>query len=114
MFSEQVELRGHIIDSLILPKVLDEILSHGGNFRVLEVSIGKPDTAPSHVRVEISGPSTEVVHDIVGRLRHISEKEGIDVDDHALKLIARSATGMPQAMRLRSTTVESSSTCVTG
>jgi hypothetical protein len=28
MFSEQIELHGHIIDSLILPKVLDEILSH--------------------------------------------------------------------------------------
>src|SRR5712691_3156975 len=26
MFSEQVELRGHIIDSLILPKVLDDIV----------------------------------------------------------------------------------------
>jgi hypothetical protein len=29
MFSEQIELRGHIIDSLLLPKVLDEILIGG-------------------------------------------------------------------------------------
>src|ERR1700751_3078762 len=29
MFSETIELRGHIIDSLILPKVLDQILTHG-------------------------------------------------------------------------------------
>ena len=41
MFSEQIELRGHIIDSLILPKVLDEILSNGGSFTIREVDIGK-------------------------------------------------------------------------
>ena len=29
MFSQQIELRGHIIDSLILPKILDEILTNG-------------------------------------------------------------------------------------
>jgi hypothetical protein len=33
MFSEEIELRGHIIDSLILPKVLDEILSQGGQLK---------------------------------------------------------------------------------
>ena len=41
MFSETIELRGHIIDSLILPKVLDEILSRGANFKMLEVKIGE-------------------------------------------------------------------------
>ena len=29
-FVEEVELHGHIIDSLLLPKVLDLILTHGG------------------------------------------------------------------------------------
>jgi DNA polymerase III subunit gamma/tau len=33
------------------------------------------------------------VDKIVGRLRYICEKEGFDADDHALKLIARQATG---------------------
>src|SRR5256885_2053437 len=40
MFSETIELRGHIIDSLILPKVLDEILKGGGNFKIAQVKIG--------------------------------------------------------------------------
>ncbi|MEY2557917.1 MAG: bifunctional enzyme conserved region, partial [Verrucomicrobiota bacterium] len=34
MFSETVVLRGHIIDSLILPKVLDQILTQGGDFKI--------------------------------------------------------------------------------
>ncbi len=29
-FVEEVEVQGHIIDSLLLPKILDEILTHGG------------------------------------------------------------------------------------
>ena len=41
MFSETIELRGHIIDSLILPKVLDEILRAGGNFKIREIKIGE-------------------------------------------------------------------------
>ncbi len=69
MFSEQIELHGHIIDSLILPKVLDEILSHGGEFRILEIRIGQQRTDPSYARVEVSGPSPVVVDDLVRRLR---------------------------------------------
>ena len=41
MFSEQIELRGHIIDSLLLPKVLDEILTCGGSFTIREIKIGR-------------------------------------------------------------------------
>ena len=69
MFSEQIELRGHIIDSLILPKVLDQILSHGGDFKIQEIRIGQQRTDPSYARVEVSGPSPEVVDDLVRRLR---------------------------------------------
>jgi lysine-ketoglutarate reductase/saccharopine dehydrogenase-like protein (TIGR00300 family) len=69
MFSQEIELRGHIIDSLILPKVLDEILSHGGNFKIRQVQIGRQRTDPSHARIEIFGPSPEAVDDLVRRLR---------------------------------------------
>ena len=41
MFSETVVLRGHIIDSLILPKVLDQILTQGGDFKIGEIKIGQ-------------------------------------------------------------------------
>ena len=41
MFSETIELRGHIIDSLILPKVLDQILTHGAHFKIGEIMIGQ-------------------------------------------------------------------------
>src|SRR6516165_2521191 len=69
MFSEQIELRGHIIDSLTLPKVLDEILTNGGTFTIREVKIGKQRHDPSYACIEVFGPSPEVVDDVVRRLR---------------------------------------------
>src|ERR1051325_2824505 len=69
MFSEQIELRGHIIDSLTLPKVLDEILTNGGAFNIREVKIGNQRHDPSYARIDVFGPSPQVVDDVVRRLR---------------------------------------------
>src|SRR5881397_2052306 len=69
MFSEQIELRGHIIDSLTLPKVLDEILTNGGTFTIREVKIGGQRHDPSYACIDVFGPSPEVVDNIVRRLR---------------------------------------------
>jgi lysine-ketoglutarate reductase/saccharopine dehydrogenase-like protein (TIGR00300 family) len=69
MFSETVVLRGHIIDSLILPKVLDQILTQGGDFKIGEIKIGQNRVDQSYARIEVSGPTHEVLDDIVLRLR---------------------------------------------
>ena len=69
MFSEQIELRGHIIDSLILPKVLDEILTAGGTFTIRQIQIGKHRTDPSYACIDVFGPSSDKVDGIVRRLR---------------------------------------------
>jgi lysine-ketoglutarate reductase/saccharopine dehydrogenase-like protein (TIGR00300 family) len=69
MFSETVELRGHIIDSLILPKVLDTILTGGGSFKIGEVKIGQKRADQSYARVEVSAPSGEALDDLLVRLR---------------------------------------------
>ena len=69
MFSEQIELRGHIIDSLILPKVLDEILTNGGTFSIREINIGKQRHDASYACIDVFGPSPEIVDALVRRLR---------------------------------------------
>jgi lysine-ketoglutarate reductase/saccharopine dehydrogenase-like protein (TIGR00300 family) len=68
MFSETIELRGHIIDSLILPKVLDQILTHGGNFKIAEIKIGKKRADQSFARIEVSAPTSEALDELVLRL----------------------------------------------
>ncbi|HEV2804940.1 MAG TPA: TIGR00300 family protein [Chthoniobacterales bacterium] len=69
MFSETVILRGHIIDSLILPKVLDQILTQGGEFKIGEIRIGQNRVDQSFARIDVSAPTHESLDDIVLRLR---------------------------------------------
>lgn len=69
MPSEHVDLRGHIIDSLTLPKVLDEIMNHGGSFVIQEMKIGQRPEDPSHARIEVSAPSESELAVILQRIR---------------------------------------------
>jgi lysine-ketoglutarate reductase/saccharopine dehydrogenase-like protein (TIGR00300 family) len=69
MFSETIELRGHIIDSLILPKVLDQILTHGANFKITEIDIGKKRANQSFARIEVSAETTDALDELILRLR---------------------------------------------
>jgi lysine-ketoglutarate reductase/saccharopine dehydrogenase-like protein (TIGR00300 family) len=64
-FSEEVELCGHIVDSLLLPKVLDEIIAAGGEFDLQEVRIGHRRTDPSYARFRVSAPSAEQLERIL-------------------------------------------------
>src|SRR5262245_20066983 len=64
-FVEEVEIQGHIIDSLILPRVLDEILTHGGAYELKEIRVGQRQTDPSHARIEIRASSPEQLEEIL-------------------------------------------------
>ena len=63
--SEIVELRGHIIDSLLLPKILDEILTRGGSYVIKEIQVGQRPEDPSHALIEVQAPSAEIMETIL-------------------------------------------------
>src|ERR1043166_7026204 len=69
MVSETIELRGHIIDSLILPKVLDQILTHGANFKIGEIKIGERRADQSFARIEVSAETGDALDELMLRLR---------------------------------------------
>lgn len=65
-FVEEIELQGHIIDSLLLPKVLDEILTRGGTYTIKKIDLGKRQVDPSKAKIEIKADSQEQLDDILG------------------------------------------------
>jgi len=69
MASETIELRGHIIDSLILPKVLDQILTRGATFKITEIKIGQNRADQSFARIEVSAQTSEALDELILRLR---------------------------------------------
>src|ERR1700757_814610 len=64
-FVEQVELQGHIIDSLLLPKVLDEVLTRGGTYVLKDIRVGQRQTDPSYVRIEVRAPSAAALREVL-------------------------------------------------
>ena len=68
MFSEIIELRGHIIDSFTLPKVLDQIVTRGAVFNIVEFRIGQKRVDPSFARIEITAPSRSELDELIQRL----------------------------------------------
>jgi len=68
LIGEEVEVRGHIIDSLLLPKILDRILQMGGNFEIRECQIGARRVDPSYARILIRADDPEKLEEILGDL----------------------------------------------
>ena len=69
MPSEQVEVAGHIIDSLTLAKVLDVVLDAGADYRLVEVEIGKTNTDPSRARLEVSAADDAALASLLSELQ---------------------------------------------
>ncbi|MFO1019695.1 MAG: TIGR00300 family protein [Planctomycetales bacterium] len=64
-FHEEVEIAGHIIDSLLLPKVLDEIINLGGKFEILSLEVGQRRHQASRARLRIEADSAPQLEKIL-------------------------------------------------
>lgn len=62
---EFVEMNGHIVDSLLLPKVLDAILSRGGRYNIEQLRLGERQDSPSFARIEVRADTPELLDAIL-------------------------------------------------
>ncbi|HEV2583035.1 MAG TPA: TIGR00300 family protein [Ktedonobacteraceae bacterium] len=114
MPSEVIELRGHIIDSWILPRAWDTIMDRGGNFEVEEMQVGKHKTETSYVRLKIEAPDDETlelilseVQQLGGVLLHGNDVQTARVEqDGVLPAKFYSTTNLPTQVRLNGQWVE--------
>ena len=89
-FTEEVELAGHIIDSLLLPKVLDEIMSQGGRFEILKISVGQRRQDASACRLLVSADSEPSLEQI---LASIGKHGAVRIDAQDAQLVAADMDG---------------------
>ncbi len=82
-FEEEVELRGHIIDSLILPKVLDTITAGGGTFEIRQIAIGTGRNDPSYAVLKVCAATEEELGEI---LAQISDHGAVPTAGHDCRL----------------------------
>ncbi len=67
-FVEHVAMSGHIVDSLLLPKVLDAILSRGGTYHLDDFQLGMKQDNPSSVKIEIRADSAAQLEAILAEI----------------------------------------------
>ena len=60
--SETIEVHGHIVDSLLLAKILDAILDADADYELLDVSIGKTNKDPSSARISVTADADVLDH----------------------------------------------------
>ena len=55
MATETIEVAGHIVDSLLLAKILDTILEAGCDYEITDFAIGKTSLDASRARIDVTG-----------------------------------------------------------
>jgi lysine-ketoglutarate reductase/saccharopine dehydrogenase-like protein (TIGR00300 family) len=69
MATDTIEVDGHIIDSLILAKILDTILAAGADYQILEVTIGRTNSDTSRALVQIDAIDDDALDALIEELQ---------------------------------------------
>ncbi len=89
-FVEEVEIAGHIIDSLILPKILDLINASGGTFNIKRISVGQTQSDPSFALIDVGAGSAEQLAELLGQ---IGDHGAVPTAQQDCKLVAADVAG---------------------
>lgn len=71
MFKREIELSGHIIDSLVLSKTFDIVMDKGGDFEVLDISVGKNKSDISRAKMAVYAENLDKLNEILDELSAI-------------------------------------------
>jgi lysine-ketoglutarate reductase/saccharopine dehydrogenase-like protein (TIGR00300 family) len=88
---EDIKLEGHIVDSLLLPRVLDDILERGGEYRIVRFKMGKEKDDPSLAVVRVTAADEANLETILRDL----QQHGVElVEQHDARVEAAPADGV--------------------
>lgn len=62
---QEIEVKGHLIDSMILTRIFDTVMDLKGDFQVLEFTVGKRKKDPSYARLLVKGKDDEHLESIL-------------------------------------------------
>jgi lysine-ketoglutarate reductase/saccharopine dehydrogenase-like protein (TIGR00300 family) len=88
--TETIEVSGHIVDSLLLAKILDAILEAGCDYEIADFAIGKTSLDASRARIDVSGDD-----DVLGPLLDSLQVHGANrVEQHDARMEAAPTDGV--------------------
>ena len=87
---ERVEMTGHIVDSLLLSKVLDAIRSRGGKYHLRELVLGENPDDASKASIEVVASSAAKLEEI---LKEIHSHGAVPAQPHDVKTVVADLVG---------------------
>jgi lysine-ketoglutarate reductase/saccharopine dehydrogenase-like protein (TIGR00300 family) len=67
-YSEKVEIRGHLLDTGVLSRCVDDVLTLGGDYVIERFDVGRTHADDSYARIRVSAPSEPELASILMRL----------------------------------------------
>lgn len=68
-YTETVEISGHLMDSGVLARVLDDVLEYGGDYAVKQIDLGKAHDDESHARILVGADDEDTLSRILMRIQ---------------------------------------------
>lgn len=99
-YSQVIEVRGHLIDSLILTKIFDKIMDMKGEFEVQEISIGKKKKDQSYAKLLVQGKNQKHLDEILD----LVYREGATAKSQKVVLLKTASKNMVMPENFYSTT----------
>lgn len=66
--SETLEITGHVIDSMLFTRILDQVRAGLCDYEIVEFRVGRTPTDPSYARLLVKADDPEQLEDVVGSL----------------------------------------------
>ena len=70
-YQKEIEVRGHLIDSMILTKIFDNVMDLDGKFEVTKIKVGKLKTDESFAQIKIIGKNKNHLNEILETLYRV-------------------------------------------
>jgi lysine-ketoglutarate reductase/saccharopine dehydrogenase-like protein (TIGR00300 family) len=83
-FDRVLEVRGHLIDSMILTRIFDKIMDLKGDFNVLEFKIGKRKNELSYARLMVHGKNKKHLDQLLATL-YIEGAQPVVIEEVLIK-----------------------------
>lgn len=80
--TQEIELKGHIIDSGIMMQLMDRVMDLGGNFEILVFEVGKKKTDTSYARLRIAASGKEKLKAILSEVHRLGARPVEVMDVH--------------------------------
>ncbi|ABD12448.1 TIGR00300 family protein [Frankia sp. B2] len=68
-YHEKVEVHGHLMDTGVLARVLDDVLDYGGDYRVVRIDLGRSHDDESHAVITVGADSPSQLMRILMRIQ---------------------------------------------